>query len=145
MSWLARTVTAGLVIATCCACGVIGGDVTGIEQDERLTDGLRELSSRGGTARLAELTDLDWDTVHVFGEGARAEDIEQTVGQRVIRDKRYYDAGNLLVFVRDGEVVSAVSVVPDLLSTGGQRTWGADTRLEPTSPSRPAVLRMVEP
>lgn len=143
MKWPVWIMIAGLVAALCTACS--GGAGMSVENDEELAAQLRELSAEGGSAGLAELTDHEWDTVHVFGEGTRASVIKDVVGTPVISGERYYDAGNLLVFVMDGRTVAAVSVVPDLLSTGGQPTWGAGTRLEPATPSRPAVLRLVEP
>ena len=143
MRWPSWIVVAGVVAALCVACAG-GGNVT-VEHDEELTARLRELSAEGGSASLADLTDQDWDTVHVFGEGTRASVVEDVVGTSILRDERYYDAGNLLVFVRDGQPVAAISVVPDLLSTDGRYTWGAETRLEPATPTRPAVLRLVDP
>jgi hypothetical protein len=65
--------------------------------------------------------------------------------QAVLSSEYYYDAGNLLVFARDGEVVRAVTVLPDLLATGGQSRWSHDVRLEPQGKRTPAVLRLVEP
>ncbi|MEO3753147.1 hypothetical protein [Streptomyces sp. B6B3] len=49
------------------------------------------------------------------------------------------------MFVKDDQPVAAVSVVPDPFITDGRYTWGADTRLEPASSSRPTLLRLVEP
>ena len=117
-----------------------------VERGGDLGTRISELSAEGGSADLAELTDgTEWDTVHVFVEGTPASEIEDLVGESVISGNYYYDAGNLLVFVKDDQPVAAVSVVPDLLITGGQTTWGADTRLEPATPTRPAGLRLVEP
>lgn len=117
----------------------------GIEYDEQLSQHLRDLSGRGGSAKLADLTDFTWDTVHVFSEGATASEVEQAVGEPVLDGNRYYDAGNLLVFVDDGQVVAARSVLPDLLVTGGQMTWDADTVLEPRGENRPSALHLVRP
>lgn len=103
----------------------------GVEYDEQLSQQLRDLAGRGGTAKLADLTDFTWDTVHVFSEGTTASEVEQVSGESVLNDNRYYDAGNLLVFVDDGHVVAALSVLPGLLVTAGQPTWDADTILEP--------------
>ena len=143
MRWRIWTVVAGIVLAIAACSG--GGGVS-VEHDDEVVTGIRELSAEGGSARLAELTgDREWDTVHVFVEGARASEIEDLVGEPILKGERYYDAGNLLVFVQDGDPVAAVSVVPDLLVTGGQSTWGPETRLEPATPTQPAALRLVEP
>lgn len=116
----------------------------GVTHAEDLTSRLRELSKTGGTARLADLAaPRRWDTVHVFFEGASASRIEEIVGEPVLRGNRYLDPGNLLVFVDGGVVTEVVSVLPDILSTGGRVTWGPDTRLEPVGTSRPAIMRLV--
>lgn len=117
----------------------------GVEYDEQLSQQLRDLADRGGTAKLADLTTFTWDRVHVFSEGATAGEVEQAVGEPVLTDNRYYDAGNLLVFVDDGQVVAALSVLPDLLVTGGRRTWDADTILEPRGRNHPTALQLVQP
>lgn len=116
----------------------------GVEYDEQLSQQLRDLAGRGGTAKLADLTDFTWDTVHVFSEGATASEVEQVAGEPVLNDNRYYDAGNLLVFVHDGHVVAALSVLPDLLVTDGRPTWDADTILEPRGQNRPSALQLVK-
>lgn len=116
-----------------------------VEYDEGLSQRLRDLSERGGTAKLADLTDFPWDQVHVFSEGATAEEVERVVNEPVLSDQRYYDAGNLLVFVHDGDVTAALSVLPDLLVTGGEPTWDSDTVLEPRNEGRPSTLRLTEP
>jgi hypothetical protein len=109
--------------------------------DRPLSDGLRALSEMGATGTLRALTDFDWDAVHVFGEGATAEQVEAAAGAPVLRDRRYYDAGNLFVFTLDGAVVRAVSVVPDLLRVD-HPSWGAAVRLEPIGDDTPAILKL---
>ena len=110
-----------------------------------LHDGLRELSSSGRSARLADLTDFEWDSVYVFGEGARADEINDSVGTTVLRPGWYDSAGNLLVFSLGGKAVYAADVVPDILVTGEKIEWGAGTWLEPRGNRTPAALRLVEP
>ncbi|EID53342.1 hypothetical protein [Saccharomonospora xinjiangensis] len=131
-----------LVLAVCAGCGWGG---VRVEHDERLQDRLRELSAARGSAALAEVEGGEWDTVYVFGEGTSAERVEREVGSAVLSEEYYYDAGNLLVFVLDGEVTRAVTVLPDLLATGGRAKWSRDVRLEPQGQRAPAVLRLVEP
>lgn len=115
-----------------------------IERDTPLVKRLFELSEKGASAKLADLTDTEWDTVHVFFEGSSAEDIERSVGTKVIKGDFWYEAGNLMVFVNDGAVVSAVAFVPDILATNGKSSWGTSTWLEPRGDRKPAVLGLVE-
>jgi len=149
------TVAAGVaVLLLCTACAETGNQVSeayeagvgggGVTHDEALSDDIRELSRRGGTAKLADLTDFAWEKVHVFSEGASARQVERAVGEPVLGDKFYYDAGNLLVFEYNGKVSKAVSVLPDLLVTDGRRSWGPGTVLKPQTRSRNTLLRLSE-
>ena len=110
-----------------------------ITDDEWLEAGLHELSERGESGRLRDLTDWSWDEVHVFSEGVTRESVESVVGAPVRMNDRYYTAGNLLVFEENGKVVKAVSVIGDILKAT-QPTWPADVRLEPQGDLRPALL-----
>ena len=117
--WVIRTCAAALALGVAAGllsgCGddddggaAVGGTGSGtetgvqVEQDDALADALRGLSGQRRTAPLAELTDFSWSSVYVFSEGATAEQVEEAVGQPVLDSERYYDAGNLLVFVSDG-------------------------------------------
>lgn len=141
--WVARTLVIGLTVL-CGAC-TASGDRVDVEYDEGLSQQLRDLSAHGGTANLADLTDFGWDTVHVFGEGATADEVEQVVGEPVLTGDRYDDAGNLLVFMTKGRVVAARSIRPELLVTGDRATWGTDTLLQPQNPDGSSTLRLVDP
>lgn len=133
-----------LLITFSSGCGIVGN--VDIAQKGQLHDRLRELSSAGDSAALADLTDFTWDKVYIFSEGTRAEEINNKAGTSVLsQSDRYYSAGNLLVFSLGGKVVYAADVVPDILVTGGRAEWGADTRLEPRGNRTPAALQLVEP
>ncbi|MDQ3306758.1 MAG: hypothetical protein M3499_00090 [Actinomycetota bacterium] len=121
------------------------GSGQSVQADPELAQALRDLSVEGEPARLVELTDFEWDTVHVFCEGATKESVQRDVGTAVLTSDRYYDAGNLLVFMRDGVVERAVSVVPDLLATRGTNRYSAQVRLTPHGSGTPALLMMREP
>lgn len=122
-----------------------GGGMDVERGDSALATGLRQLSRDGASGALADVTDFPWDTVHVFSEGASAAEVTEAVGRPVLDDAFYYDAGNLLVFSEGGEATRAVSVVPDLLVTGGQPQWSDEVVLEPRGQDTPAALRLVEP
>ncbi|WP_147266817.1 hypothetical protein [Streptomyces diacarni] len=132
------------VLLLCAGCADAGEKVsesyesavgkTGVAYDEGLSKKLRKLSREGGTAKLADLTVFNWEKVHVFFEGATAEEVERAVGEPVLDGKRYYDAGNLLVFEYNGKLSKAVSVIPDLLAVDGRHTWGAGVVLTARAP-----------
>ncbi len=131
-------------VAVVAALGVACRDDQGVTvtTDVALAARLRTLAISGSAVPLSDLTDFDWDTVHVFGEGATSAEIEAVVGAPVIRGSRYLDAGQLLVFELDQDVVRALSVVPDLLAFD-RRSWSAGVRLEPEG-GRPGVLHLTE-
>ncbi len=121
------------------------GSGPSVQADPALAQALRDLSVQGESARLADLTDFEWDTVHVFFEGATKESVQQDVGTAVLTSDRYYDAGNLLVFVCEGSVERAVSVVPDLLATRGTNRFSSDVRLTPHGSGTPSLLLLRDP
>lgn len=112
-----------------------------VDRDLDLRSELLRISGSRESARLADLTPWSWTEVYVFAEGATAETIAAQTGSRIIQD-RYYDAGNLLVFVENGVVVHVSSIVPDLLVTRGQYAWPQTVRLSPHGDSTPALLRL---
>ena len=72
----------------------------------------------GGPVALSSMTDFDWDQFGVVGEGAKAEEIESLFGERIIREKRYLGSASLFVFLKDGKVVRALMVAPDVFHPG---------------------------
>ncbi len=95
-------------------------------------DRLSELYDSGKSARLSDLTDFDWDEVHLFHEGTPRDRIEEITGEPVIRGKYYDYAPTLLVFENHGEVVKAIAPPGDFLRGQGNRTtWPSDVLLEP--------------
>lgn len=113
-----------------------------INTDPDLRRQLTQLSANRATARLADLTSWSWTEVYVFAEGASAKTIEEQTGSKVIDQDRYYEAGNLLVFVDDEEIVHVSSILPDLLVTDGRYTWPNSVRLSPHGSATPALLRL---
>ncbi len=83
----------------------------------------RRAGPRGQRRRLEELTDFEWDTVHLFGEGTPFKEIDETVGSPLFaREGRYTEQGSLLVFTNRGRVVHAVALVPAFV-TGSALTY----------------------
>lgn len=72
----------------------------------------------GGPVALSSMTDFDWDQFGVVGEGTKAEEIESLFGERIIREKRYLGSASLFVFLKDGKVVRALMVAPDVFHPG---------------------------
>ncbi len=121
------------------------GDDVRVERDQAFTEALLDLSAKRGSARLSDLTSFEWDTVHVFSEGASRQQLQEIVGVPVLQDRRYYDAGNLLLFLQDGAATRAISVVPDLLVARPTQGFGTDTELVPHGPATPSLLLLRAP
>ncbi|HEV2762491.1 MAG TPA: hypothetical protein VGV38_05800 [Pyrinomonadaceae bacterium] len=83
----------------------------------------RRAGPRGTRRRLEELTDFEWDKVHLFGEGTPFREIDETVGSPLFaREGRYTEQGSLLVFTKAGRVTHAVALVPAFV-TGSALTY----------------------
>jgi hypothetical protein len=90
--------------------------VTGLGIAARATQGFPnielaeeiELAAGAGAGTLREATDFAWDRVCVFRQGASNEEVDEVLGfgWGVARGDPLGDARLLLVFVRDGEVVT---------------------------------------
>lgn len=111
------------------ACGGGGGDPLGIEEDAAFQSALDDLQEAGGSVAVADLTDFEWDALHVFAEGASRDDIAAAAGGPVINDEFFFTAGQLWVFALDGAPVRALVTVPDNL-TGTRDPLTATARID---------------
>jgi hypothetical protein len=121
--------------------GIVGGcgpfwDGIGGSSDE-----IAEAVERGGTFRLADVTDFEWDRFYTFGPYLSNDRVDRTLGfdwgKAENSDYAHQDGGSLLVFVREGEVVHAF----DQPDTDGDFTCVGPHPLAP----REAVLRVKGP
>ncbi|WP_233213536.1 hypothetical protein [Mycobacterium hubeiense] len=119
-----------LMMITVAGCGPWSTPSVELTFDDPLEAKLSELSERGQSARLRDLTDFDWDEVHVFYEGDSREHVEEVVGARVFRDKYYSSSGSLMVFEKQAKVVKAVALTGEFVRSG-QPGWSSDVVLEP--------------
>ena len=111
-----RSLLLSLTMAALLAgCGVNLGGVS-VEFDDALETELRTLArTDGATKPLAELSPGDWDTVHILLGPATKERIEREIGRPIelsgsgVYDDTYMQDGNLLVFMKAGEIVRMVS------------------------------------
>lgn len=126
------------------ACSNSRGEDVEVRGDEVLQAKFRQLSESGGSARLADLTDFEWNSVYVFPEGASAGQVAKATGRDILKENFYSEAGNLLVFMGEDTPTVAISVVPDLLVTGGRARWTDQVRLEARGTARPALLQLDE-
>lgn len=100
----------GVVVAAMAGgCGPFADDVDG--SLEELDDAVQRASETGRPFRLAAVTSFEWDRFYVFPPNSTPERINRTLGfeweQADHSNIGSDDSINLLVFVRDGEVVRA--------------------------------------
>src|SRR5690606_16004064 len=91
---------------------------------------LGEVLDSGQPAMLRDLTDFDWDEVHLFNEGASRDRVEQVVGAPVLKDKYWESSSSLLVFEKDGSIVNVLSITGDYLRAD-KPTWTSDVAVVP--------------
>ena len=72
---------------------------------------------QGAERRLEDLTDFQWDTVHLFSEGDSYSEIDANVGTKVFeREGPYIEQGSLLIFTSEGRLAHAVAIVPPFVN-----------------------------
>jgi hypothetical protein len=98
-----------VVAALAGGCGPFADDVDG--SLEELDDAVRRASETGRPFRLSAVTSFEWDRFYVFPPNSTPERIDRTLGfeweQADHSNIGSDDSINLLVFVREGEVVRA--------------------------------------
>ncbi|MGH3929547.1 MAG: hypothetical protein ACRDTF_06175 [Pseudonocardiaceae bacterium] len=110
-----RSLVLSFTLAALAGCGLNLGGVS-VEFDDALETQLRTLVRADGVTKpLAELLPGDWDRVHILVGPATGVRIEREIGQPVelsgsgVYDDTYMQDGNLLVFLKAGEIVRMVS------------------------------------
>jgi hypothetical protein len=103
------------LVALLAGCGLNLGGVS-VKFDEALEAELRTLArTDGATKPLVGLLPGDWDTVHILFGPDTKEGIEREIGRPVelsgsgVYGDSYMQDGNLLVFLKSGEIVRMVS------------------------------------
>ncbi len=110
-------------------CG-LGKPGVAIAYDDPLETKLNYLVDHEDSARLSDLTDFDWDEVHLFNEGAPREAIEQIVGSPVRVGGSSLWSGSLLVFEKNDAIIKAVGISGGYLRAD-HPSWPSDVLLEP--------------
>lgn len=127
--------------------GLVGCDSgTGPSDGEQveLHADIVQLAEEGARARLADLTNFEWDTVYVYPEGTRVKEIEREVGGELPANTTTdYLATSVMVFVRDGNVVRSPAV-PELVFSNADNQFNSEVRLVPTHQGKRSPLELVE-
>lgn len=78
----------------------------GFQVDGVFNKALFEATHAGSPIPLSSVTDFEWETVSIFGEGAAAEQIVDETGLDLV-DDRYYFTRVLLVFCANGSLIAS--------------------------------------
>jgi hypothetical protein len=126
------------------ACGGRGGDeAVELREDAALSERIRQVQREGGSALLRERVEGDWDTVHVFPDPVSQDFVERRVGAPVDMLEFFAIKGQVLVFLRAGEVWRAVYTTPNNLVEG---EYSNRVRVQArTEPPNSPLLDLVEP
>ncbi|MGE2689038.1 hypothetical protein [Mycolicibacterium pulveris] len=130
MTGLRMMLYAVLFCLAVAGCGLGGGPEVELTFDDPLEAKLSEVAERSEPVRLRDLTDFEWDEVHIFYEGDSREEVEDVVGAPVFRDKFYGSSGSLMVFEDKDSVVKALALTGEQVRAD-RPTWSADVLVVP--------------
>jgi len=120
-----------LVLACALAACSLGGSVMP-ETNDHLNNQVLESATNGTALKLSDATDFDWDQAGFVTSGTPAKDIEEAFGEPLTKESRYTASPALFVFLKDGKVTKAVSIVPDAFSgADARKKYGRDVVLTP--------------
>ncbi|CAM2893869.1 hypothetical protein SAXI111661_06990 [Saccharomonospora xinjiangensis] len=90
-----------------------------MEYDEKFAEQVRELRSSQKSTPLKDLVPGDWTTVHIIIGPHTEEWVEREVGAPLPESEYGFDTeGNILVFMRDREVVQMKGTTGRLMGEG---------------------------
>lgn len=124
-SWLCVVLICGVLAG----CGLGGRSGVEISYNDPLRARISEVLHSKQPTPLSDLTDFDWDEVHLFNEYDSREKIQQIVGSQVAMNDDH-TGGSLLIFKKGGKVVRAITTTADFIRAD-QSTWPADVLLVP--------------
>jgi hypothetical protein len=127
---LAIPVLAVLVLLTACGQGSASAPELKLTSDDAFETAVGSVWDNGGSRRIADLTDFEWDGLRIFAEGTPAAMINSYVGGEVIRRNYYESSANLFVFTHGGEPVRLLMMSGDFLTRDRPDiTYGPEVRL----------------
>lgn len=98
---------------------------TPLEEDTQLASQLQELRGTGGSRPLKELAPGNWDIVYIFpDDGITRGYVEAQVG-RPIDMPKLPSYQNIVIFMKNSEVVRAVNIQPPQLYPGEPFTYSS--------------------
>jgi hypothetical protein len=103
--------------------------------ENELSDSIRAICDLPEAPLLSDLTSWEWDRVSVFSGATTSESLEDAVGQPVLDQGFFHSDTKLLVFQKDGEIVTLRSSAADFafVRSPGVTSYSSAARLEPNS------------
>jgi hypothetical protein len=127
---LAVAVLAALVLLTACGQDSASAPELTLTSDDSFETAVGSVWDNGGSRRIADMTDFEWDGLRIFAEGTPAAMINSYVGGEVIRRNYYESSTNLFVFTHGGKPVRLIMMSGDFLTRDGLGiTHGPEVRL----------------
>ncbi len=121
---------AALVLLTTCGQGSASAPELKLTNDDAFETALILVWANGGSRRIADMTNFEWDGLRIFAEGTPAAMINGHVGGGVIRGEYYVSSTNLFVFTHGGKPVRLIMGSSDFLARDGLGiTHGPEVRL----------------
>jgi hypothetical protein len=127
---LAIPLLAALVLLTACSRGPAPAPELTLTSGDAFATAFGSVWENGGSRRVAEMTDFEWDGLRIFAEGTPAAMINSYVGGEAIRGKYYESSANLFVFTHGGKPVRLIMESSDFLTRDRPDiTYGPEVRL----------------
>jgi hypothetical protein len=127
---LAIPVLAALVLLTACGRGSASAPELTLTSGDAFGTAFGSVWENGGSRRIADMTDFEWDGLRIFAEGTPAEMINSYVGGEAIRGDYYESSAYLFVFTHGGKPVRLIMESSDFLTRDGLGiTHGPEVRL----------------
>jgi hypothetical protein len=121
---------AALVLLTACGQGSASAPELRLTSDDAFETALVSVWANGGSRRIADMTNFEWDGLRIFAEGTPAAMINSYVGGEVIRRNHYESSANLFVFTHGGKPVRLLMMSGDFLTRDRpDMTYGPEVRL----------------
>ena len=127
---LAIPVLTVLVLLTACSGGSTSSPELTLTGDDAFERAFVSVWQNGGSRRIADMTDFEWDGLRIFAEGTPAEMINSHVRGEAIRGEYYESSTNLFVFTHGGRPVRLIMGSSDFLTRDRPDvTYGPEVRL----------------
>jgi hypothetical protein len=127
---LVLPVLAALVLLAGCGRGSESAPELRLTSDDAFEAAFVSVWADGGSRRIADMTNFEWDGLRIFAEGTPAAMINGYVGGEVIRGDYYVSSTNLFVFTHGGKPVRLIMGSSDFLTSGRPDiTYGPEVRL----------------